>query len=266
MRFRFKTILEISAGLSAGITAGVLAYNRINNEVKALEKPTFPSKLPCTGLECPVTRWDPNWDLRNCESSSNDLKMERNIILIRHGQYENHAQTEEKMVLTELGKQQSMAVAKRLKTLNLPYRSIQTSRMIRAAETAKIIQNELGKIELGFTNNLKEGIPSHCIPPVPGWDYEDGILYTDSQRCEYSFRQLFHRLTKPKGPTFEIVVCHANLIRFFLCRALQFPPEAWIRFSIPNCSMTWITIHGNGTVSARCVGEHTFIPAHMLTF
>eukprot|EP00558_Chaetoceros_sp_UNC1202_P007063 CAMPEP_0197243728 /NCGR_PEP_ID=MMETSP1429-20130617/9082_1 /TAXON_ID=49237 /ORGANISM="Chaetoceros sp., Strain UNC1202" /LENGTH=392 /DNA_ID=CAMNT_0042703993 /DNA_START=183 /DNA_END=1358 /DNA_ORIENTATION=- len=26
---------------------------------------------------------------------------------------------------------------------------------------------------------------------------------------------------------FEIIVCHANVIRYFLCRALQIPPEAW---------------------------------------
>jgi serine/threonine-protein phosphatase PGAM5 len=34
---------------------------------------------------------------------------------------------------------------------------------------------------------------------------------------------------------FEIVVCHGNVIRFFMMRALQLPPEAWLRLCTFNC-------------------------------
>jgi hypothetical protein len=34
---------------------------------------------------------------------------------------------------------------------------------------------------------------------------------------------------------YEIIVCHANVIRYFVCRALQIPPEVWLRLCIFNC-------------------------------
>ncbi|MGK3735575.1 MAG: serine/threonine-protein phosphatase PGAM5 [Bacillariaceae sp.] len=53
---------------------------------------------------------------------------------------------------------------------------------------------------------------------------------------------------------FEIIVCHANVIRYFLCRALQIPPEAWLRLCTFNCSLTYLTIRPTGTVSCRMLG------------
>lgn len=54
---------------------------------------------------------------------------------------------------------------------------------------------------------------------------------------------------------FEIIVAHGNIIRFFFCRALQLPPEAWLRISTFNCSMTYIMIYPNGYVSCRMLGD-----------
>jgi Fructose-2,6-bisphosphatase len=54
---------------------------------------------------------------------------------------------------------------------------------------------------------------------------------------------------------FEIIVCHANVIRYFLCRALQLPPEAWLRLCTFNCSLNYITIRPTGSVSVRMLGD-----------
>ena len=61
----------------------------------------------------------------------------------------------------------------------------------------------------------------------------------------------------PQDPKheFEIVVAHGNIIRFFFCRALQLPPEAWLRISTFNCSITYIMIYPNGYVSCRMLGD-----------
>ncbi|KAL7562688.1 hypothetical protein ACA910_002896 [Epithemia clementina (nom. ined.)] len=61
----------------------------------------------------------------------------------------------------------------------------------------------------------------------------------------------------PSNPKheFEIIVAHGNIIRFFFCRALQLPPEAWLRISTFNCSMTYIMIYPNGYVSCRMLGD-----------
>eukprot|EP00979_Chaetoceros_neogracilis_P008902 scaffold2002_cov245-Chaetoceros_neogracile.AAC.3 len=54
---------------------------------------------------------------------------------------------------------------------------------------------------------------------------------------------------------FEIIVCHANVIRYFMCRALQLPPEAWLRMCTFNCSLNYVTIRATGSVSVRMLGD-----------
>ena len=44
-------------------------------------------------------------------------------------------------------------------------------------------------------------------------------------------------------------------IPWFLCRALQLPPEAWLRFSTFNCSITYVVIRPEGLVVARSMGD-----------
>ena len=37
---------------------------------------------------------------------------------------------------------------------------------------------------------------------------------------------------------YDVVVCHGNVIRYMALRALQLPPEAWLRLCTFNCSIT----------------------------
>ncbi|QQP36593.1 Phosphoglycerate mutase family member 5, partial [Caligus rogercresseyi] len=67
-------------------------------------------------------------------------------------------------------------------------------------------------------------------------------FHIDGSRIEAAFRKYFHQLS------IDILVCHGNVIRYFLCRALQFPPNAWLRMNLDNGSITIFTIHPNGDV------------------
>jgi len=49
-------------------------------------------------------------------------------------------------------------------------------------------------------------------------------------------------------------------------RALQLPPEAWLRMSLPHCSITRITIRPNGRVSLKGLGDAGHLPADMVTY
>ncbi len=114
---------------------------------------------------------------------------------------------------------------------------------------------------------------------------------TDEQhpRIEEAFRKYFYRAEVPdtssKGEDnddgadspegglqahpkheFEVIVCHANVIRYFFCRALQLPPEAWLRLCTFNCSLTYFTIRPTGTVSCRMLGDIGHLPHELCTF
>ena len=65
---------------------------------------------------------------------------------------------------------------------------------------------------------------------------------------------------------YDVVVCHANVIRFFCLRALQLPPEAWLRLCTMNCSVTHVTISPDGKVSLRSLGDTGHLSVDEVTF
>lgn len=174
---------------------------------------------------------------------------------------------------------------------------VRVSNMARAKETADIIASHLPGVERAEPDpDLNEGRPAHNIPG--GNASTSTIEKTDEHhpRIETAFQMYFHRaqeVPKKKDTSdedhaddddnakadpnsgeqkegsrheFEIIVCHANVIRYFLCRALQIPPETWLRLCTFNCSLTYLTIRPTGTVSCRMLGDIGHLPYGMSTF
>jgi serine/threonine-protein phosphatase PGAM5 len=218
----------------------------------------------------------------------------RHIILVRHGQYNEQEKEDENRKLTPLGREQADYTGRRLKEMiegvegtgftGCNVKVVRVSNMARAKETADIIASHLPGVERAKPDpDLNEGRPAHNIPG--GSASSSTVKKTDEAhpRIEAAFRKYFYRAlenaifssyytgnnendsTTKKDPNsgeqkegsqheFEIIVCHANVIRYFLCRALQIPPEAWLRLCTFNCSLTYLTIRPTGTVSCRMLG------------
>jgi hypothetical protein len=66
-------------------------------------------------------------------------------------------------------------------------------------------------------------------------------------------------------PRAEILVCHGNVIRFFALRALQLPPEAWLRLVVAHASITTISITAEGDVLLSGLGEAGHLDAEQVT-
>ncbi|OQR74096.1 serine/threonine-protein phosphatase Pgam5 [Tropilaelaps mercedesae] len=235
----------------------------------------------------PVALWDYNWDQRDpcscvrplkkpgdpVEENKQNLAIEarqprahRHIILIRHGQYLDMKDTDEERVLTSLGREQAELTAMRLKAMGHPFKRIVSSTMARAMETTDIICQHVSgpREECEF---LREGAPCPPEPKVSSWQPEERKFFQDGARIEAAFRRYFHRADpQQKEESYELLVCHANVIRYFICRALQLPPEAWLRFSLRHASITWLTISPKGIVSVRCIGEAGYMPPDKLSF
>jgi len=215
-------------------------------------------------------KWDRNWDLR--EPGEDERRRgifptaTRHLLLIRHGQYNLQGTNDKERSLTDLGKQQAAVTAARLATLSLPYSHITHSNMTRAIETAEIVAEALPNTPvLPADTILREGAPIRPEPNVASWKPEHYYLQ-DGARIEAAFRKYFHRADPSQmKESYEVVVCHANVIRYFVCRALQFPPEAWLRISLKHASITWITIRPDGRVSVRGLGDSGHFPPALLT-
>ncbi|KAJ8384931.1 hypothetical protein AAFF_G00197390 [Aldrovandia affinis] len=223
--------------------------------------------------------WDTNWDKRDPgavsekkrskhgsdeEVENNKPKATRNILLIRHSQYNVNGNGDKERVLTALGREQADLTGQRLAALGLKYDVMIHSTMARATETAHIISKHLPEVEKVSCDLLREGSP---IEPVPRISLKpDSVYHEDGARIEAAFRRYIHRAdAQQQEDSNEIIVCHANVIRYFVCRALQFPPEGWLRMCLNNGSITWLTIRPSGRVGLRMLGDSGFMPPDKLT-
>lgn len=100
-----------------------------------------------------------------------------------------------------------------------------------------------------------------CSLTLLQWKYKQTT--NAGPRIERAFRSLFYRSeADQQGDSHTLVVCHANVIRYFVCRALQLPPEAWLRLSLPHCSISHVKIHPDGRVSLSAFGDIAHLGAH----
>ncbi|XP_063699824.1 serine/threonine-protein phosphatase Pgam5, mitochondrial isoform X2 [Culicoides brevitarsis] len=227
-------------------------------------------------------KWDDNWDHRDPKSLVKPLKENadaeaqkhyeeklaklkpkavRHIIMIRHGQYYLNGKTDAERVLSPMGKEQATFTGARLNSLTIPWDSMIMSTMTRAQQTGELIAKELGQnIPIEHCSLIEEGAPIPPEPAVGHWRPEPQF-FQDGARIEAAFRKYFHRAEpEQQVDSYTLMVCHANVIRYFVCRALQFPPEAWLRLSLNHASITWVSITATGRVILRTFGDSGHIP------
>lgn len=134
--------------------------------------------------------------------------------------------------------------------------------MRRARETAQLIAREMPNTIIVDEPDplLNEALPSPMIPIRPDMNGAEEEIDANHDRIEEAFQKYVYRADAAgeddgDEDEFEIIVCHGNVIRYFFCRALQLPPETWLRMSIFNCSLTYLMVRPSGVVSARMLGD-----------
>ena len=112
-----------------------------------------------------------------------------------------------------------------------------------------------------------------AAPAVPTGDY------VKAHYTKYEFRipmrdgkKLFTSVYVPKDDsqsyaratagttTHDVLVCHGNVIRWFVCKALGVDLNQWTRMDIANASLTVITIRSDGTTRLEIFGEVAHLP------
>jgi len=210
---------------------------------------------------CP--NWTKNWDGRHENKPPKDVT--RTIFFIRHGQYHDQKEEREEKLLTDLGKEQAHLAGKRLQAMGFNYSKVLISTMPRAKETGEIILQYLGDPEVVYSELIEEGNPGSRIPSSKPWSEEK---YGESaRRIERGFHEFVHRCDADvTEPQIDVMVCHANVIRSYVCRALQIPTECWLRFGGYNAGITGIKISRGGGCSLIFLGDIGFIPPEKVTF
>ena len=188
----------------------------------------------------------------------------RYLYLIRHGHYdyEDEADPDVGKALVPLGVAQARLVAARLSSLPVEMTMLRSSTMTRARQTALVMGEDFPELELEQSKLLRE-----CTPPT--WR-EDIVADVDPQemsecvdQLEKAYAEFF--IPSPDIDRHEIIVCHGNVIRYFVTKVLGVDTMAWLGMSIANCSVTVVRIDADGRTKLLTVGDAGHIPPNLQT-
>jgi len=244
-----RRVLSIA---SAGIASSIFA-TRTRQQVEAKDYLLSPNIQH---------NFDLNWDKLKPRSGYRD------IYLVRHGQYHVKEKKREDKLLTELGHKQAQATGEWFRSRGIKPTEFIISTMPRAKQTAENILTEMGDLvqenTIHRTEMIEEGAPPTA--PVPKRKYYESddykrYLHADGSRIEAGFRKYIHRgyASEQDENQVAIIVCHANVIRYFLMRLMQVDGEAWLRFGLNHGSVTHVRIFGNGDVRVYTMGDNAFM-------
>ncbi|HNZ48690.1 MAG TPA: histidine phosphatase family protein [Candidatus Hydrogenedentes bacterium] len=188
----------------------------------------------------------------------------RVLYLIRHGQHDLNNPSGSSLggPLTPLGIRQAEITAKTLAMK--PISSIHSSSLNRADQTAKIIAKEFPAMNVQTTDLLWECIPT--LTPklqleMP--NYNDALAAQDRRRAEIAFRRYF-KVAK-RSDRHDIIICHGNLIRFFITLVLKADPSSWVRMDLANCGISQVLIQPEGDMALLCHNDWSHLPKELRT-
>jgi serine/threonine-protein phosphatase PGAM5 len=186
------------------------------------------------------------------------------IYLVRHGQYDYDDDRDPDIgkALVPLGIAQARLVAQRLGSLPVTMTSIYSSTMTRARQTALVIGQEFPDLELRQTRILRE-----CTPPT--WrhdivaDEDPDEMNACRDQLEKAYAEFF--VPSPDADRHDLLVCHGNVIRYFVTKVLGVDTMSWLGMSVGNCSLTVVRINPDGTKKLLSVGDIGHIPPNLQT-
>lgn len=199
-------------------------------------------------------------------SAQQESKGIRTIYLIRHGDYapQNDSLPDSENIFTPLGIAQACLVSTRLKSMNIIFNSLTSSTMTRAKQTALVINKDFPELKLEQSNLIME-----CTPPSWRKDVMAGVDTSEKGECVENLEQAFQKYFIPSPDDKnrnDIIVCHGNVIRYFVTKVLKVDTMAWLQMSISNCSLTIIRILPDGTMKLDAFSDYGHIPENMRTF
>jgi serine/threonine-protein phosphatase PGAM5 len=132
-----------------------------------------------------------------------------------------------------------------------------TNRKMLAREKMDNIVSDCARLRIVWRTTFR-----HLIP-------DDLSLneYDLSEQDKAQFADLFGSKTQHRtGDRYRLIVCHANVMRWLVCRALGVDPEAtWGRMRCSNCAITELEIDSVGNVQVSFMNQTAHLPTAQIT-
>lgn len=199
-----------------------------------------------------------------CDESKEIRNGVRTLYLIRHGEYDHRDKRDPDIgrALVPLGVAQARLVAARLRAIPVEMTSLYSSTMTRARQTAEVIGQEFPKLELQPSPLLRE-----CTPSTWREDIMARLDPGEPEKCEERLDRAFAKYfaPSPEGDRHDIIVCHGNVIRYFVTKVLGVNSRSWLGMSIGNCSLTVVRVRPDGSMKLVFYGDVGHLPPNLRT-
>jgi serine/threonine-protein phosphatase PGAM5 len=109
-----------------------------------------------------------------------------------------------------------------------------------------------------------------CVPCVPA-GYEEHFRHLTAEQLEREALQAQEALElffKPAEgvDAHDVVVCHGNLIRYFMLKALRAPVELWANTDVHHCGIDEIVVKTDARVLLVSHNDTGHLPYNMRTY
>ena len=186
------------------------------------------------------------------------------IVLVRHGQYVPDPAADPKLGpgISALGVAQEHLAGARLAALPVRFDGLYVSPMQRARDSAATIGQDFPERKFEVDDDLAE-----CTPPTRRADIMAEEKPEDLAACQAQLDRVFARYFRPAtgGERTDLLVCHGNVIRYLVTRALDVDTRAWLAMSIGHASVTTIRIAADGGMQVISVGDVGHLPPNLRT-
>lgn len=181
------------------------------------------------------------------------------LYLVRHGEYAHDHEDQDERVnngLVPLGHEQAKLVGERLAELPVKFDRLISSQLLRAKQTA----DDIGAI-LHMTP-VRDSLLNECEPTSVDSSRMAEETPAELAACDSARVRAYRRyfVPTPDRDTYDLLVCHAHVIRWTLMRALGADTRHWSDQDAANASLTIIAVRPDSSIRLVTFNDTGHIP------
>jgi serine/threonine-protein phosphatase PGAM5 len=167
------------------------------------------------------------------------------VYLIRHGLYDRDDAADDRTGngLNALGHEQARLMGERLAGLPVKINSLVSSNYTRARETAADMAAVLE------TAVIEDSLLHECLPKTERADLMKDATPGEIADCESNLASAWQKYMRPtpEYDSHDVLVCHGNVIRWFVAKAIGAGTERWSTMDVGNGSLTVLAVRSDGS-------------------
>ncbi len=186
----------------------------------------------------------------------------RYVYLIRHGEYDHDDKSDSRngKHLVALGHEQAGFAGQRLALLSASIGMFVSSQYTRARETADDIGRFIDRTP------ARDTLLNECTPDSESTEKDSTAAKTAKCDAQVAAAWSKYMTPSPENDAVDVLVCHGNVIRWLVSRALGTQGSLWRKMDIGNASITVVAIKADGTTKLATFSDVGHIPVAKQTW